>query len=302
MSSHDHPPHHHAPAHGHGTLLPALLLTLACASLGALAGWWAGSLSLLASAALMAVGGLTLAIDAAALRFAPPAGQTEAGPVPALLLLIRAFTALTTVLIVGFILWQALERLSSPHPVSAEAVIAVALLGIAINLYVARRLTQGEPDLDPAASRWPALSSALGSAVALLSGLLLLLSGQQALDPLLALLLCGLLLAAMLWLLHRAASAAPDPSANQPWLIDVGTAMMEVEGVSSVSHLHIWNPGPDTRALSGHVVLARDEWSQILPQLQSLLDERFGIRFTTLEPEQPPRKIIRFTPPKDKSH
>ena len=308
---HDHPhPHGHAHDHDHGhphvhgadasakVLTFALLLTLGFAAVEALAGWWSGSLALLSDAGHMVTDSMALALAAVAARLsALPASETHSYGLRRVETLAGLVNGLAMLVVVAIIVWHAIDRLSTPRAVEGLTVMLVAAIGLIINLAVAWLLSRGESNLNTRAALLHVLGDLLGSVAALAAGIVIHFTGWTPIDPLLSVLICGLILAATLRLLRQAVHTLLDGVPPRLSLSEVGTAMAGVQGVTSVHDLHIWSLDSRETALSAHVVLMRGEdWPDALPRLQALLRERFGIGHVTLQPEIPPRQVIRFAP------
>jgi cobalt-zinc-cadmium efflux system protein len=160
---------------------------------------------------------------------------------------------------------------------------------------VAWLLSRGESTLNTRAALLHVLGDLLGSAAALTAGVIIHFTGWTPIDPLLSMLICGLIMAATLRLLRHAVHTLLDGVPPRLSLSEVGTAMAGVEGVTSVHDLHIWSLDSRETALSAHIVLMRGEdWPEALPRLQALLRDRYGIGHATLQPEIPPRQVVRF--------
>lgn len=309
-----HHDHHHDHAHGHEhhdhhahahnassrVLTFALLLTLSFAIVEAVAGWWSGSLALLSDAGHMVTDSMALALAAVAARLSVlPASATHSYGLRRVETLAGFVNALAMLIVVGIIVWHAVERLMTPRPVDGLTVMLVAVIGLVINVVVAWLLSRGESNLNTRAALLHVMGDLLGSVAALLAGVVIHFTGWTPIDPLLSVLICGLILAATLRLLRQAVHTLLDGVPPRISLSTVGTAMAGVEGVTSVHDLHIWSLDSRETALSAHIVLMRGEdWPEVLPRLQTLLREHFGIGHATLQPEIPPRQVIRFTPPR----
>ncbi|MFI8742160.1 hypothetical protein ACQKD8_19300 [Pseudomonas sp. NPDC077405] len=67
---------------------------------------------------------------------------------------------------------------------------------------------------------------------------------------------------------------------------EVGCALARIDGVSAIHNMHIWSLSSSSQALAAHVdVEAMGRWEEILPQMQTILRERFYIEHSTLQPE-----------------
>ena len=157
VPEHDHAGHAHGHHHHHigqgRTLVIALLLTLSFAGIEALAGWWSGSLALLSDAAHMLTdsSALGLAAGAAWLARRPPSARHSYGLVRAEVMA-ALFNSLLMLVLIGFIVHEAIDRFGTPRDIKGPAVIGVAVIGLAINLIVAWVLSRGEHTLNSRAA------------------------------------------------------------------------------------------------------------------------------------------------------
>lgn len=296
----DHHHGHDAHGHAHGRasrFLPlALALTLGYAGVEALAGWWSGSLALLSDAGHMLTDAFALALATLAARLAiRTPTQTHSYGLRRVETLAGMINALLMLGVVAVIVWHAAGRLIEPQPVRGMAVMIVALLGLILNILVAWLLSRGESDLNTSAALLHVIGDVLGSVAALASGLVIHFWGWYPIDPLLSMLICGLILAATIRLLRAAVHTLLDGVPKRISLPEVGRAMARAEGVASVHDLHIWSLDSRETALSAHVLLTRGEaWPEVLERLQALLRERFGIAHVTLQPEVTPERVVTF--------
>jgi len=298
QAGHAHPPHH---AHDHSAsrFLPlALVLTLGFAAVEAIAGWWSGSLALLGDAGHMLTDAASLGLAALAARIAlRPASARHSYGLRRVEALAALANGLFMLVIVGGLVWHAVERLLEPRAVAGEAVILVALGGLVLNLAVAWLLTRGEGDLNTRGALLHVIGDLLGSVAALASGIVILYTGWMPIDPLLTMLICGLILYSTLALLRQVVHTLLEGVPDGLSLPEVGHAMAGVEGVRSVHDLHIWSLDSNRSALSAHVVLAdAARWPTVLAAERTLLRSRFGIEHATLQPELPPAQPLVFTP------
>jgi cobalt-zinc-cadmium efflux system protein len=262
------------------------LLTAGFAVVEAISGWLAGSLALLSDAAHMVTDAGALAIGAAAARLAdrPPSlrhsyGLQRAEVVGALV------NAAFMLAVIAWIAFEAVSRLLQPQPVQGPAVLLVAALGLLINLLVLRVLHGGE-DLNTRAARLHVLGDLLGSVAALTAGLVITISGWTPVDPILSLLISGLILVSTTRLLREALSVVLEGVPGHLSLSDIGESLAALEGVKEVHDLHVWTLASGNYALSAHVRLQRlEEWPALLARATVLLRERFGIEHLTIQPE-----------------
>lgn len=286
---HDHHAHHH---HGHAgvnVLLVALLLTLGFAGVEALAGWWSGSLALLSDAAHMATDSSALGLAAAATWLArrPPSLRHSYGLARAEVLAALLNSVLMLVLL-GYIVHEAIDRLGAPRDIHGETVIGVAAMGLAVNLIVAWVLSRGEHTLNSRAALLHVLGDALGSVAAIAAGLVIVLTGWTPIDPLLSLLVVALILVSALRLLREAVHVLMEGVPAHLRLEAIGQDLAALDGVTRVHDLHVWTLSSGSIALSAHLEIRDlDLWPGILDQARRAMGGRHGIRHVTLQPETP---------------
>ena len=283
-----HPADHHHPQRVTNSLLVALVLTLVFAVAEALAGWWSGSLALLGDAGHMISDATSLGLAAFAAWVAkrPPSLRHSYGLGRAEVLAAVA-NALLMFLVVAGIVMAAIARLSSPTPVAGGMVMVVAALGLIVNLIVAWMLRHGEQTLNTRGALLHVMGDLLGSVAALVAGAVIYFTGWMAIDPILSLLICGLILFSSFHLLREALHVLMEGVPASTDMAAVGRAMASVSGVVSIHDLHIWTLSSGHIALSAHVVM-RDmqHWQSTLAALQVLLHDRYDIAHATLQPEQ----------------
>jgi len=264
-----------------------MLLTLAFAGVEAVAGWWSGSLALLADAAHMVTDSSALGLAAAAVWLArrPPSMRHSYGLVRAEVLA-ALFNSLLMLVLIGFIVREALERIGAPRDIAGGTVIGVAVIGLAINLVVAWVLSRGERTLNSRAALLHVLGDAAGSVAAIAAGIVIVTTGWTPIDPLLSLLVAALILVSALRLLREVVHVLMEGVPLSIQLDAVGLDLARLDGVLRVHDLHVWTLSSGTIALSAHLEI-RDlaDWPGILAAARQLMDTRHGIRHVTLQPE-----------------
>ncbi|WP_324780555.1 cation diffusion facilitator family transporter [Thiobacillus sedimenti] len=294
MGAHSHPNegagHHHAHHHhagDNGKLIAALLLTLAFAGVEALAGWWAGSLALLSDAAHMLTDASALGLAAAAAWLArrPPSLRHSYGLARAEVLA-ALFNSLMMLVLIGFIVHEAIDRFYAPREIAGGAVIGVAALGLAVNLLVAWILSRGEHSLNSRAALLHVLGDALGSVAAISAGVVIVTTGWAPIDPLLSLVVSALILVSALRLTREVVHVLMEGVPGHVRLDAVGRDLAALDGVLRVHDLHVWTLSSGSIALSAHLDV-RDlaDWPHVLADARELLAARHGIRHVTLQPE-----------------
>lgn len=294
--NHDHGAHGHGHGHGHqhiaqggsnGKLIVALLLTLSFAGVEALAGWWSGSLALMSDAAHMFTDASALGLAAAAAWFArrPPSTRHSYGLVRAEVLA-ALFNSLLMLVLLGYIVHEAIDRFSAPRAIAGDTVIGVAVIGLGINLLVAWVLSRGEHTLNSRAALLHVLGDALGSVAAISAGIVIVTTGWTPIDPLLSLLVSALILVSALRLLRDVVHVLMEGVPGHVQLDAVGQDLAALDGVLRVHDLHVWTLSSGSIALSAHLEIHDlGDWPDILAAARQRMDARHGIGHVTLQPE-----------------
>ena len=293
---------HDARAVGGRVLLAAVLLTGGFAVVELIGGLWSGSLALLADAGHMAT-------DAAALLFALAANVIARRPVSdrhsfglARAEIIAAFVnALAMLAVVAWLFIEAIDRIRNPVAVQGGTVFVVAGIGLLVNLLVAWTLSRDRENVNTRSALIHVLGDLLGSVAAIAAGVVIYFGGPMITDPLLSMLVGGLILRSTINVLRETTHVLLD---SVPAGIDytrVGATLAAIDGIVSVHDLHVWSMVPGRSALSAHVLVEDIErWPVILHRARHLLRRDFGIDHVTLQPEwlrdQPGAPTIRLTP------
>lgn len=281
----------------------AAAATLLFAALEAAGGYWTGSLALLSDAGHMATDAVALALGALAARIArlPPSSRHSYGLGRAEIFA-AAINACTMLAIAAAIAYEAVDRLEDPPEIQGAPAAAIALVGLALNLAIVKRLMPHRHDMNARAAALHVLGDLLGSIAAIASGTVIALTGWTPIDALASFLIGLLIAVSSLRLMREAFHALMEGVPLRLSVEDLGRQMAAAEGVESVHDLHVWTLSGSRIALSAHVVV-RDlsRWDLTLRELQSLLRERFGIEHVTLQPERSTAQLVRVPVP-DPAH
>lgn len=295
-SGHDHAEHSHGPGHAHHhgpasfdrAFLIGITLNLGFVIVEAAYGFLANSLALLADAGhnLSDVLGLLLAWVAASLAKRRPSLRFTYGMkrTPILASLANAMLLLVAS---GAIIYEAIQRLSTPAPVAEMTVIWVALIGIAINGATALGFVAGRKnDINIRGAFLHMVADAVVSLGVVLSGLLVLFTGWMWVDPAVSIVVALVIVAGTWSLLKESVNLSLDavPSTIDRKAIEAYLASLP--GVSEVHDLHIWPMGTTEVALTAHLVRPGATLDDsLLADACRTLASRFGIGHATLQIE-----------------
>jgi cobalt-zinc-cadmium efflux system protein len=295
-SGHSHPAHADA---DRGRLRIALALILALMAAEVAAGILAHSLALLSDAGHMLTDAAAIGLSLLALRLAarPARGAWTFGLKRVEILSAQA-NGVTLLILAAFISYAAVRRLFDPPHVRGWLVLFVALGGALVNLAAIWTLSGADRrSLNVEGSFQHILTDLyafIGTAIA--AGVILL-SGFERADPLVSLLIAGLMARSGYRLVKASAriflEAAPeglDPRA-------IGRALVAEEGVVEVHDLHVWEVTSGFPALSAHVLVGREcDCHAARRRLEALLHARFGLDHTTLQVDHTGGELLEIAP------
>src|SRR5215208_478288 len=289
MSGGDHGTHRHV----HVTadtdtprLTIALVLILALMAGEIVAGLLADSLVLLSDAAHMLTDAGAIALSLVALRLArrPAAGNLTYGLRRAEVLSAQANGA--TLLVLGaLIAYEAVRRLVDPTSVDGGVVMAVAVVGAAVNLVVVGQLARANREnMAVEGSFQHVLTDLYAFAGTLVAGAVIVSTGFTRADAIASLAVVALMLRSAWGLLRDSARVLLEAAPEGLDVAAIGRLLAADDRVADVHDLHVWEIGTGFPSLSAHVIVRRgDDCHAARRDLERLLADEFGIEHTTLQ-------------------
>ncbi|WP_210485278.1 cation diffusion facilitator family transporter [Microvirga antarctica] len=294
MSAHHHSGHSphghaHAPPAGHGrAFIIGIVLNLAFVGIEATYGFLADSMALLSDAGhnLSDVLGLAIAGGAAVLARRGPSERFTYG-LRSGTILAALFNALLLLVAVGGIVWESIDRLLNPAPVAAVTVMIVAGVGILINGFTAWLFVRGrKDDINIQGAFLHMAADAVVSLGVVLAGGVILLTGLTIIDPLISLVIAGVIVWTTWDLLRQSLTLSLQGVPATVSVPAVRQALETLPGVARVHHLHVWAVSTTETALTCHLVMPDGHpGNGFLARTQADLKKQFGIGHATLQIE-----------------
>jgi cobalt-zinc-cadmium efflux system protein len=278
--------HNHAIPHGKAFAI-GIGLNLIFVGVEVFYGLLANSSALLADAGHNAsdVLGLAFAWTAAWLATIKPKGKYTYG-LRKTTILVSILNAILLFGAVAAIGWDAIGKLQNPQPVEGKQIILVAGIGVGINTFTALLFMKGQKhDLN---IRGAFLHMAADAAVSLgvvVSGLLILQTGKNWIDPVMSFIIIAVILWGTWQLFSDSGNLALDAV---PKNIDVEKVRHFIEsknGVENLHDLHIWAMSTTQIALTAHLVMPNGNDDNFITSLQNELKKKFNIGHTTFQIE-----------------
>jgi len=299
--THDHAhAREHAPAHDlraatSSRLAVALALTSGFMLVEVGAGLFTRSLALLSDAGHMVTDAAALALALWAQRVAlrPPTSRRTYGFRRAETLAACAngvALGVTTVWIVV----EAIRRWQHPPDVRGGWMLVVATVGLGVNLLSAWVLSRGEHHgANTRAALAHVMADAAGSVAAMLAGALQMLWGWRRADPVLSVVIAGLILGRAWRLVRDAVDVLMEGAPTDVDVARVEAIVRETPGVAGLHDLHVWTVAEGFPAVTVHVVLDGSAHGvEVARDVAARLSRELSLEHVTVQPEAPPASDI----------
>ena len=268
----------------------ALVLTGTFMIVEVIGGLLSGSLALLADAGHMLTDTMALALAAVAFKVSKRPADTRLTYGYQRFQILAAFVnGLSLLLIVGWILYEAIQRFITPENVMGPTMLVVASAGLVINIIAFVVLHGGDKEnLNIRGAALHVAGDLLGSVAAIVAAVIIIYTGWMQIDPILSVAVAILILKSAWVLVKRSAhvllEGAPewlDIEAMQRHLVE------RIPEVVSIHHVHVWGMTPQDLMLTMHVQIDAEPGNptDIIRQVKEQLSEEYGIGHSTIEIE-----------------
>jgi cobalt-zinc-cadmium efflux system protein len=271
-------------------VLIALLLTGTFMVVEVIGGILSGSLALLADAGHMLTDTMALALAAVAFQVSKrPADVKRTYGYQRFQILAAFVNGLTLILIVGWILFEAVQRLRQPAEVMGQTMLLVAGVGLIVNIIAFAVLHGGDREnLNIRGAAMHVVGDILGSVAAIIAACVIIYTGWTPIDPILSVVVALLILRSAWTLVRRSAHVLLE---GAPDSLDIDSMqakiIAEVPTVASIHHVHVWGLTPQDLMLTMHVCLKTEPGNptDCIRHIKDVLREQYGIGHSTIEIE-----------------
>ena len=200
--------------------------------------------------------------------------------------LISLLNAVILLVAVGAIVIESIHKFSEPSDVNGIAVSWTAGVGILINGVTALLLMRGQKnDLNVRGAFLHMAADTLVSVGVVISGIVIAYTGWTIIDPIVSLIIAGVILISTWEQLSDSLRLAVDGIPEGVDLKEIEQLLTAEEHVKEVHHIHVWAISTTETALTAHVVVDDlSQWHHVSEHLKHELEEH-GITHATLEPE-----------------
>lgn len=287
MGHHEHSHVSHTDENLNKTFIIAICLNLAFVAVEASIGWAKGALALLSDAGhnLLDVFSLLLALLAFRLSAKAASKRFTYGGKKATILI----SLLNAILLLGavvVIIIESVEKIVEPVPVDGAAISWTAGVGIVVNgLTTVMLMKNQKHDLNVKGAFLHMLADTLVSVGVVISGVVIIFTGSTLTDPVISIVIAGVILFSTWGLLEESIKMALDGTPSNIDIDQVQEKILAIPHVRSLHHLHVWAISTTEIALTAHIVLNDVSSSQSVKQEIRNKLASSGITHCTLETE-----------------
>ena len=283
---HDHS-HAHQVEGNERRLYAALGLTTLFMFVEIVGGIVTNSLALLSDAAHMFTDVTALAISLAAVRIGKRAADdSRSYGYQRFEILAAAFNALLLFGVAVYILYEAWRRFIEPPEVQPGGMLAIAVVGLIVNLISMKLLSGGRDEsLNVKGAYLEVWSDMLGSAGVIAAALIIRFTGWQWMDPMVAVAI-GFWVLPRTWTLLKASTHILLE--GTPADVDIAKLRAQIElkpGVTCVHDLHVWTLTTGRHVLTAHIVCNEKATHDLLKSISEDCRREFGIFHATIQLE-----------------
>ncbi|WP_407268597.1 cation diffusion facilitator family transporter [Radiobacillus sp. PE A8.2] len=287
--------HDHGHDHTHGANKKALLLgfiiTTAYMLIEAVGGFLTNSLALLSDAGHMLSDAVSLGVGVLAFAVSERvASYSKTYGYKRFEILAALFNGVTLIAIAIYIFYEAYHRFNEPAEIASTGMLAIAIIGFFVNIFVAWILMRGdtEENLNVRAAFLHVIGDLLGSVGAIIAAILIMIFGWAWADPLASVIVALLVLISGWRVSKDAVHVLMEGTPKNIEIEDIITSMEKVPGIKSIHDLHIWSITSGQNALSCHAVVEENltvkDSQAILRKIEHDLEHQ-GIGHVTIQME-----------------
>ena len=253
-------------------------------------GFVANSLALLSDAGHVFVDVVALSLSWYGVRQAerPPSGQMTFG-YHRIGVLVAIINAVSIFAIATVIIYEAYHRLQDTPEVNSPLMLTVAVVGLAVNAFVALWLRREQrTNLNVRSAFWHALGDALASVGVILAAIVILVTDWFWADPVISIVIAVIIAIAGWRILKEGLRVILEAVPKHLDTTEIIRSLNNIQGVKDVHDVHVWSITPELHAMSCHVLIDDLSISQAAPireTIEEVLHQRYGIHHTTVQME-----------------
>lgn len=287
--------------HAHGTgvrhrgrLALVLGLTLAVLAVEAVVAWMTGSLALLADAGHLLGDSFGILMALAAITVAQRGGGPGSRRTFGYLrteVIAAGLNGLILLILACWVVYSAIRRLGDSPELEATPILIAGAIGLVVNIIGLLLLRGGaQESLNVRGAYLEVLGDALGSVAVLVSAVVILATGWDAVDALASLVIAAMIAPRAVSLLREVVEVLLESTPRHVDLDELRVHILGVNGVREVHDLHVWTITSGMPVMSAHIVVddsvtRMDDAHGVLDTLRGCLSDHFDVEHSTFQIE-----------------
>jgi cobalt-zinc-cadmium efflux system protein len=191
--------------------------------------------------------------------------------------------------IAGAVFYGAYQRWQQPQEINSLLMLAIAVIGMGVNIFVASWLRkEQQTNLNVQSAFWHALGDALASAGVIIGGIVITFTHQLIADPIASVFIGGIIILAAWRILKESLVVFLEATPLHVDVTDMINTLKRLPGVRDVHDVHVWSISPEIHAMSCHVLIDDILISQagdIRQKIEGILQQHYNIKHTVLQME-----------------
>ena len=184
----------------------------------------------------------------------------------------------------GWIFWEAYLRFLAPEPIESTIMFIVALIGLAVNLYVALKL-HGSHDLNVRSAFLHVVTDAVSSMAVIVASVVIFFTGEVMVDSIIGAIIGVIVLYSSIGLLKESVRILLEFRPEDVDFDKIVEMIEEIDGVAGVHNVHIWSLCSHINVFDAHIYTTEPDMSRIEEMKRSIKErlEKFNIKHSTRE-------------------
>jgi cobalt-zinc-cadmium efflux system protein len=203
--------------------------------------------------------------------------------------LVAIVNALTIFVIGAIIIYEAYRRFQAPPEVKSGLMLGVAVIGLLANIFVTYWLRKEQKsNINVRSAFWHAMGDALASLGVIAGGIIMLITGQKLVDPIVSVLISVIILFAAWSIFREGLRVILEATPKDVNVLAMINTLKKIPGVKDVHDVHVWSISPELRAMNGHILIDDQALSQatlIRTEIEKIVREQYHVEHTTLQME-----------------
>jgi cobalt-zinc-cadmium efflux system protein len=211
---------------------------------------------------------------------------------------VEIFAAIANAIILfgvaAYILYEAVQRLAAPPEVVGLPMLAVAVVGLVVNLVSMRLLHAGaQTSLNLRGAYLEVVGDLLGSVAVIVAAIVISLTGWTPIDTIASVVIAGLILPRTWTLLREAVDILLQASPRGVRIEEVRQHVLRARGVVDIHDLHAWTLTSGQNVVSLHAVMEPGaDPAAVLDELCACLTDDFDMEHSTIQLETIDRRRL----------